>query len=471
MERLSALDASFLRVETPTAHMHVGWLAELDLPGGRAPLEVEHLRDRIASKLHLTPRFRQRLRDAPVGDPFWSDDQGFDIAEHVRGTAPVTTERDLRAISGQFFSRQLDRSRPLWEILVVPRSGPRKAAVLGKVHHAMVDGIAAVQLGILLFDLEPYAEQTVAPPWQPQSEASPARVAVESVTDLALEQFRAARTMAGMGLRPGQAMRRAGAARRAAFSLAGEIARPAPESFLRAPLTEARVLIPARFELRRAKDIARARDAKLNDIVLTAVARALRRLSLRLGAPPLPQRAMVPISVRGEDDAGAGGNRITFGFVDLPVEREGPEECLAEVGRQMARLKRSGYADGTDMLLRTVNLLPGRLKSAVAGVAASPRTYNLTVSNVPGPTVPLFVGGARVHAVHPVIPISEGHVVSVGVLSYGGGLHFGVYADPYGLPQAAELEHLLPAAIEELEAAGEPGHSRKESPGWAASPR
>jgi WS/DGAT/MGAT family acyltransferase len=319
----------------------------------------------------------------------------------------------------------------------------------------MVDGIAAVQLGVLLFDLEPEAEDAVAPPWQPQSEASPARVAVESVADLALEQFRAARSIASIGLRPGQAMRRAGSVRRAAFSLAGEIARPAPESFLRAPLSEKRILVPAQFGLERARRIAKSRRATLNDLILAAVARALRELSLGLGAPPLQQRAMVPISVRGEDERDSGGNRITFGFVDLPVDRNDPDECLADVRRQMQKLKKSSYADGTDMLLRTVSLLPGRLKSAVAGVAASPRTYNLTVSNVPGPKVPLYVAGARVRSVHPVIPISEGHVVSVGVVSYEGLLHFGVYADPDGLPEAARLEHLLPEAIAALEAGSE----------------
>jgi WS/DGAT/MGAT family acyltransferase len=281
------------------------------------------------------------------------------------------------------------------------------------------------------------------------------------VADLALEQFRAARNIASAGLRPGQAMRRAGSVRRAAFSLAGEIARPAPESFLRAPLSERRILIPAQFELERAKRIARSRGAKLNDIVLAAVSMALRELSIGLGAPPLPQRAMVPISVRGDDERDSGGNRITFGFVDLPVEKEDPDECLAEVTRQMTRLKGSSYADGTDMLLRTVSLLPGRLKSAVAGVAASPRTYNLTVSNVPGPTVPLHVAGARVTSIHPVIPISEGHVLSVGVLSYDGKLHFGAYADPEGLPEAGRLEWLLPQAIAELEAPSELDHAEE----------
>ena len=449
MERLSALDASFLRIETKCAHMHVGWHADLALPPGHAPLDAVELRRRIASKLHLAPRFRQRLRDAPVGEPFWTDDPRFRISDHVTSTAALTRADELRAISDEFFSRRLNRDRPLWEILVVPRAGPGHAAVLGKVHHAMVDGIAAVQLGMLLFDLEPNPACPEPVPWAPERVHSPARVAVESLKDAALEQFRAARLAAGMGLRPGKALRSADSVRRAAISLAGDLARPAPASFLRGELSPQRVLVPARADLDRVKAVARALGVKLNDLVLAAVAGSLRSLAEIVDAPPTTQRAMVPISTRGEDER--GGNRITFAFIDLPVDVADPGDRLRDVVHQMAELKRSGYARGTDVLLRTVGLLPGPLKDGVARVASSPRTYSLTVSNVPGPTVPLYAAGARVLSIHPLIPISEGHSLSVGVLSYGGQLHFGVYADPTALPEAERLERLLPAAFDQLE--------------------
>jgi diacylglycerol O-acyltransferase len=449
MERLSPLDASFLKIETPAAHMHVGWLADLALPPGHAPLDGLELRERIASKLHLAPRFRQRLREATVGEPYWADDPRFRISDHVSAAAPLTRAADLRSVSDEFFSRPLDRGRPLWEILVVPRAGAGRAAVLGKVHHAMVDGIAAVQLGVLLFDLEPNPTRPQAVPWSPQQAHSPARVAVESVKDLALDQFRAARQAASMGLHPGQAVRSAGSVRRAAFSLAGELARGAPPSFLRGELTPQRVLVPARVDLARAKATAGRLGVKLNDLVLTGVAGALRALADLVGEPPTPQRAMVPISTRGEDER--GGNRITFAFVDLPVDLADPADRLREVVHQMGELKRSSYADGTDALLKSVSLLPGPVRSGVARVAASPRTYNLTVSNVPGPTLPLYAAGARVLSIHPVIPISDGHALSIGVLSYAGQLHFGVYADPTCLPEAGRLERLLPAAFEQVE--------------------
>jgi diacylglycerol O-acyltransferase len=454
MERLSPLDASFLRIETPEAHMHIGWLAELRLPRGIDRLDVGLLRERIGCKLHLTPRFRQRVRDAPVGEPFWADDRRFDLASHIREAAgELDGGAPLSAISAGFFSQQLRRDRPLWEILLIPRTGTGRAAVLGKVHHSMVDGIAAVQLGVLLFDLLPDPERSAAVPWSP-SHPSPVRVALGSVTDLALTQFRAARQAAGLGLRPGRALRVADNVRRAAFSLAGELSRPAPESFLAAPLTPGRVLIPARVEMARAKRLAADADAKLNDVILAAVAGALRDLAARLGAQPTPQRALVPINVRGKTEE--NGNRITFGFVDLPVHLASSDQRLGDVIRQMNALKASGFAAGSDLLLRSTAVLPAPLKAGVARVAASPRTYNLIVSNVPGPKVPLYLAGARVSSVHPVIPISDGHALSIGVVSYDEKLHFGIYADPTALPEADQLEGLIPAELDRMEAARMP---------------
>jgi diacylglycerol O-acyltransferase / wax synthase len=450
MERLSPLDASFLRVETPCAHMHVGWHADLALAPGDPPLDAGELRRRIASKLHLAPRFRQRLRDAPIGEPFWSDDAGFRIEDHVQGMAPVASPDELREVRARFFSAQLNRGRPLWEILVVPRAGPGRAAVLGKVHHAMVDGIAAVQLGMLLFDLEPGPERPEPLPWSPEPVRSPVEVAVDSLKDVALEQFRTARRAVGLGLRPGDALRRADTVRRAAFSVAGDIARPAPPSFLRGELSPRRVLVPADVDLARARATARVLGVKLNDVVLAAVAGGLSSLALEIGEPATPQRAMVPISTRAEDDG--VGNRITFAFVELPVHLAEAGERLRDVATQMAEFKRSGYAGGTDALLHSVSLLPGPLKEGVARVAASPRTYNLTVSNVPGPREVLYAAGARVVSIHPVIPISEGHALSVGVVSYAGRLHFGAYADPNLLPSSGRLERLLPEAMAELDA-------------------
>jgi WS/DGAT/MGAT family acyltransferase len=213
------------------------------------------------------------------------------------------------------------------------------------------------------------------------------------------------------------------------------------------------VLIPARVELARARRVAAIAGVKLNDVVLATVTGALRDLAELLEEPYLPHRAMVPVSVRAEHENGGAGNRITFAFIDLPVDRPEAGERLTAVVSQMAKLKRSQFASGSDLLLRSVGMLPGQLKQGVARVASNPRTYSITVSNVPGPTMPLYAAGGRVLSVHPVIPISEGHSLSIGVVSYEGELHFGAYADPVALPDASELRGLIPLALERLELA------------------
>jgi diacylglycerol O-acyltransferase len=454
MDRLSALDASFLKIETPTAHMHVGWLATLRLALGEERLDSDVLADRIAARLHLAPRFRQRVLPAPVGEPGWADDPTFRLERHivVHKGAKVASERGLTRVAGEFLSEPLDRSRPLWSILVVPRAGVRRAAVLGKVHHAMVDGIAAVELGMLLFDLAPDAALPEPADWSPQAADPPLRLAVESVADGALEQFRVARRMAAMGLAPQRGLRIGETMRRAAFSLAEDtVIRPAPPSFLNPPIGPNRGLVVRRLPLARFERLKQARGVKLNDVVLAVVAGAMRRFAAAVDEAPEPLRTMIPVNVRGSGEASAEGNRITFAFVDLPLDEPDAVARLDRIHAQTAELKRSGRIAGSDALLRTVGQLPGFLKERAARLAASPRMYNLTVSNVPGPRMPLFVAGAEVDAIYPVIPITDGHALSIGVLTYDDAIHFGAYVDPRALPEASELRSLFSAAVTELE--------------------
>jgi diacylglycerol O-acyltransferase / wax synthase len=454
MDRLSALDASFLKIETPTAHMHVGWLATLRLALGEERLDPDVLADRVAARLHLAPRFRQRVLPAPVGEPGWADDPTFRLERHivVHKRAKVASERGLTRVAGEFLSEPLDRSRPLWSILVVPRAGAGHAAVLGKVHHAMVDGIAAVELGMLLFDLAPDAALPEPADWAPQAVDPPLRLAVESVADGALEQFRVARRMAAMGLAPERGLRIGETMRRAAFSLAEDaVIRPAPPSFLNPPIGPNRGLVVRRLPLARFERLKQARGVKLNDVVLAVVAGAMRRFAAVVDEAPEPLRTMIPVNVRGSGEASAEGNRITFAFVDLPLDEPDPAARLDRIHAQTAELKRSGRIAGSDALLRTVGQLPGFLKERAARLAASPRMYNLTVSNVPGPRMPLFVAGAQVDAIYPVIPITDGHALSIGVLTYDDAIHFGAYVDPRALPEASELRSLLSAAVTELE--------------------
>src|SRR4051794_6899973 len=360
MDRMSALDASFLRVESPTAHMHVGWVSMLERPPGMARLDAARLRDRIGARLDAVPRFRQRFFAVPLGlgEPVWGDDPAFALGLHV-AEAPDDSELeagDLRALADDFLSRPLDRDRPLWEILVVPRVAGGRAALVGKVHHAMVDGLAAVELGMLLFDLEPDPDRDEAPQWTPVPAPGPVRLAVDSIADSALEQFRQAGRLVAAGRSPGRSIRIADTMRRAALSLVDDALRPAPASHLNVPIGPRRTLVTHAVDLERLLTIKRTCGVSLNDVVLALCSGALRRFAETSGEPCADVRAMVPISVR--DGAAGPGNRITFGFVALPITEPSARRRLTAASARMAELKESGRIGGSALLLQGGSALP-----------------------------------------------------------------------------------------------------------------
>src|SRR3954447_431928 len=456
MTRLSSLDSSFLRVETPTAHMHVGWLSTLELPAGAQQLDPAALIEQIAGRLHLTPRFRQRVVRAPLSlaEPTWEDDPDFHILRHVHVVdEPTVSRRRLGELTDGFLSVQLRRGRPLWSLLVVPSVEGGRAAIVGKVHHAMVDGIAAVELGVLLFDASPDARPATPALWEPApGSGGPVKLVLDSLADSALDQFRTARQVARLGLSPGTGLRVADNVLRAAMSLAGDVLRSAPPSMLNVDIGPRRRLVRHAVPLARMNALRRGRELTLNDLVLSVCAGALRRLMLQAGEEPHDLRVMVPVNVRAASDSGEG-NRISFAFLELPVSESRPAARLDKVHSTMAELKRSGKIAGTDLLLRSTGSLPEPFKKRAAQLAASPRLYNLTISNVPGPRFSLYAAGARVRSVYPVIPIPDGHALSLGVLTYDGRVHFSAYADPDALPRAGRLAMMLEDSIEELAAA------------------
>jgi WS/DGAT/MGAT family acyltransferase len=452
MQRLSTLDSSFLRVETPTAHMHVGWLAIVNLPEGQEALNVSLLRRRVETRLHHAPRFRRRVQQAPLGEPVLRDDPGFELSNHVT-EAPrrVMQPRELRAYTDAFLSVQLDRDRPLWEIQVVPRLGQGRAAILGKVHHALVDGVAAVELGTLLFDVDPAVAADETQPWRPEPAPSSARFALDLVADSAVDQFRSARRMVRLGLSPKRTLRAADTMRRAALSLAEEVVQPAPSSFLNRPIGPDRALLHRSIPIRRLERFKAPLGLKLNDVVLAVMTGALRRYAGVAGEEARPLRTMVPVNVRGDGDAAAEGNRIAFGFVDLPLDEADPLRRVKLIRWQTERLRGPEAIVGRAALMRSVGMLPGPLKTQAARFAASARTFNLTISNVVGPRVPLYAAGARVEEIYPVIPLSDAHALAVGVLSYGDYMHFAFHVAPRSLPHAGELPGMVGNAVGELE--------------------
>lgn len=448
------MDAAFLRVESPNAHMHVGWLSLLELPAGREELDVEALHTSISGRLQLVPRFRQVVRNDALGlgEPVWLDDPDFDQRRHVivERLAPDAGPGALAELCGRFLSRQLDRSRPLWELLIVPSLGDARAAMIGKVHHAMVDGVAAVELGTLLFDLDAAGSPTMPPvEWQPEPAPRELDLTASALADGAIEQFRALRGAIRMGLAPRETMRVADTMRRSALSLAEQTLSPAPPCLFNTAIGPRRALHVRWIELAPVEAIKCATGSKLNDVILAAIAGALRRFLTRSRAAAVPLRVMVPVSMRG--GAGTGtGNRISFGLISLPTHEPTPLARLAAVRAAMAELKRSGRVGGADLLLRSLAPLPGPLKDRAARMTASPRLFNLTISNVPGPRTSLYAGGARIAEIHPVIPLAEGHALAIGALTYAGGLHVAVHADPDALPAAGQLPDLIALALTEL---------------------
>ena len=455
-ERLSAIDGSFLRVETPNAHMHVAWSATFRVPAAGPRPTLERLRRTIAGRLEHLPRFRRRLAYPPpgMGEPFWVDDPDFEIERHVLMLGMPNTEIDDRRFAflcDGVLSTPLPRDRPLWEVRLAPRLSDGRCGLVAKLHHALVDGKAAVEAALLLFDTEPHVAAAIPRPWRPAPRPGTGRLALEALAYGAEDSLRAARSAARLAAAPvGGTARIAGTLRRAALAAGEDLLRPAPSSVLNQRIGPRRTLVrhSVRFD-----DVQRARGADgatLNDVCLATVAGALRELAIARGEPPRPLKAMVPVSVRASDEAGALGNRITLAFVQLPLDEPVARTRLARVSTATAAFKRANRPAGTETMLGTLGLLPDSLRGLAARTLAGPRVYNLTVSNVPGPPVPLYMLGAELLEAHPVVPIAERHSLSVGIFSHLERLHFGLYADPGTFPQVSQLPQALDVSLASL---------------------
>jgi diacylglycerol O-acyltransferase len=470
-ERLTPLDASFLHVETPNAHMHVAWAACLSPHDERPRPSVRSLRAAVSGRLALLPRFRQRIATDPLGvaEPRWVDDADFDIRRHVvrLGRADeVLSRQRFGELCDAVLSKPLSRNHPLWELYLAPELEDGRTGLICKLHHAMVDGKSAVEVATLLFDADPDAPPTPAVDWTPAREPGPTRLAIEALGDRGAEPLRAARglvRMAGSPLASGN--RISDTLRRTALAVGEDLLRPAPSSFLNTEIGPRRTLQRARLSRAQVDRVRAHCGATINDVCLTVVAGALRELSMERSRPPLGLKAMVPVSVRGEEEVADLGNRITFAFVDLPVDVFSPLRRLEAVQKQTRAFKRSGRPAGTQTLVNAIGVLPIALRKRAAQVMASQRAYNLVVSNIPGPTCSVYMLGAHLDEAYPVVPLSEKHALSIGIFSYGEHLHFGIYADPDALPDSAQLGSSISTAFRALERTVTRGPWRGRAPG------
>ncbi len=453
---MSALDGSFLRLETATAHMHVGWSAVF--AGERERPTLEALRARVASRLDDVAWCRWRLESAPLGlaEPRWVEDRDFDLKVHVQALSepdePVSyaTFAELRDAR---LSEPMDRSRALWQIFLIPRLEDGRAGLIGKIHHSLVDGIAALQIvGLVTDDIG-----GGGPAWTPAPHRGPLGWAVEELTHTAGEGVRALRATAGAIARPNATAR--GALARAGRVLAAareDILPRAPASGLNVPIGPRRSLVgyhASREDVR----AARAGGGTLNDVGLAVVAGALRALAEGRGESPLaPLKAMVPVSMRRTDETGPG-NRIAMMAIELPIHLDSPQERLRWVRARTRRLKDSGRAEGVHTLFRAGGLVPAWLRSPVVRFASSPRVFNLTVSQSPAPRDSLYMLGWEMEEVYSVVPIADDHALAIGMVRYRRELFIGCYADPDALPEIHDLPAMLEAEMRALGAAAEVG--------------
>ena len=365
-ERLSAIDGSFLRVESPSAHMHVAWSATFRVPAGEPHPTLTRLRRHIAGRLERVPRFRCRLAWPPpgMGEPFWVEDPEFDVANHVLPLGTLGLELDdqrFGLLCDSVLSAPLDRHRPLWEIRLAPRFADGRCGLVAKIHHALVDGRSAVEVAQLLFDVEPNGVAELPVPWEAPPAPGATRLAAKAVALGAEESLRAARGAARMAGEPRAATSRlAGTLRRAALAAGEEVLRPAPASALNARIGPRRTLVRHSVDLDAVRQVKRAADATVNDVCLALAAGALRELARARGEEPQPLKAMVPVNVRAAGEADALGNRISFAFVGLPLDLGSARARLARIRRSTAAFKRDGRPAGRETVLSALGMLPTR---------------------------------------------------------------------------------------------------------------
>src|SRR5215218_3288586 len=405
LDRLTAVDASFLAQEGPASHMHIGGLVICE---GPAP-GYEEMLDHIRTRLHLVPRYRQRLAQPPMetGRPLWVDDPTFNLEYHVRQTALPSpgSEDQLMRLVARIMSQQLDRSKPLWEMWIIEGLDDGGFALISKTHHALIDGISGVDLATVMFDLSPVPPEIPHSdePWQPHPEPTGAELVAGGAAGLA----RVAAGAVGAGL---SLVRRPGATWRALSEAAeglGEVAwaglNPAPATPLNVEIGPHRRYRVVRNRLEDFKEVKNAFGGTVNDVVLTVVSGALRDWLHSRGTRTegLELRALVPVSTRAKDEQNHLGNRITVMRGPLPVYIADPVARLRAVKAAMDGLKESKQAVGAEVLTGVQSFAPPTVLAQASRLNFSTRLFNLIVTNVPGPQFSLYVRGREMHDVFP----------------------------------------------------------------------
>lgn len=455
MERMSLLDASFLYFENDVTPMHIGGVAVLEGP----PPTHDELVSCFAPKLHLVPRYRQKVRFLPlnVALPMWVDDPHFNIDYHVRRTAVPTPggREELQNLVGRVMSQHLDRARPLWEAWAVEGLDDRRWAMVSKVHHCMVDGVSSIDLMSVLFDTEATPMRPAVPPWRPRPEPSVVELFAQSLAGALSPVEQLARMLAALRS-PRETLQRGVETARAFSSMASKLL-PPPQMSLNGSYGPHRRWTSAHASLADVKLVRRSLGGTVNDVVLAAIARGFRELLIGRGEQldGRSVRTMVPVSVRAEHERGAYNNRVSSVFADLPVGVQDPVARLAEIRRQMDGIKEWKGAVAGERLVDLAGFSPPMLLAAGQRLAASmpQQSFNTVTTNVPGPQHPMYFAGRRLLESAPIIPLGASVRTVIGIFSYDGYLHFGITGDYDSVPDIDVLRRGIEAGIEELVAA------------------
>jgi WS/DGAT/MGAT family acyltransferase len=453
LDRLSSVDAGFLHMEEDGAHMHIGALAVFP---GPAP-SIAQFRDHIGSRLPQLPRYRQRVQQMPwgTGRPLWVEDVHFRLDFHVRHTALPAPggERELLNLVDRVIGQRLDRDKPLWEMWLVEGLEDGRWALVAKTHHAMVDGVSGVDLMSVLFDLTPEVRAAEPVPWLPRRTPGAAGLLVRGTQGLVRNVVELGGRGVDAALHPGAAVR----STVGAVSALGEALQPfldaAPGTPLnRKPGPHRRVAIVQTSLADHKAAKAGADGATVNDVVLAAVAGALGRFLAERGLDTdgLELRACVPVSLRTDAQRGALGNEIAIMNAPLPVSVADPVHRLARVRESMEHLKSSKQAVGARVLTSLENALPPAILARASRLGFSSRLYNLLVTNVPGPQVPLYLLGRELVELVPLAFLAPEHTVAVGVMSYHGRVAYGLIADADAVPDLDKLAAHLRTSLDEL---------------------
>ena len=460
-DRLSVVDNSFLAIESPTTHQHVAAVLVLDATPLTHPdggIDIDTIRTYIASRLHLIPRYRQHLTSVPLGNRLvWVDDEHFNIHYHVRHASLPRPgdERQLKRLAARIVSQQLDRAKPLWEIWVVEGLEGNRFALVAKTHHCMVDGVSGVDLLAVLLGPAPSAEFTEGPRWIPRPAPTPFQIFRDEWLRRFSEPLQVLRETPCPLTAPAEILAGFWEGLRALGETLGVAARPASPTPINLPIGPHRRYDWATFDLDAIKTVKNRLGGTVNDIVLATVSGALRTFleSRRVNVDVLDLRASIPVSIRTNEQRGTLGNQIALWITELPVAERDPRRRLDKVRANTARLKESRQTLGARVLAAVSEWTSTTLLSSAVRLSTASRPFNLVVTNVPGPQIPLYLLGAELQECYPMLALLPNQALGVALFSYAGKLCWGFIADWDLIPDLHEFVLAIEEAFRELQAA------------------